>query len=329
MRRPNRRDADATGRSLIAATGGTRAARTAGSNDARTVTPTPTLTDTTTVRGSSTVVVSGRPSPSARMRSSSPAPEHDAGHESERRRERPHHQRLEHDRPHDLPAARAHRAQQPELTRALRDEDGEGVEDDERADDHADRGEAEQRVGEEAEELPHGAAGADRRLRGGEHLEPGTERAGQALLQHDDRLPGRGLHVHRVDRPAGVERGLRGRKVERRRGDRAEIGPITHPEQPHDAELLGRALEQHAHRVADPVALLLRGARVHEDLTRTARRAAVGAHEPQRTPARPGEPQGGWPPAADGLAVTAHELGVALHEGNRPGDAGDGGDGGR
>ena len=79
--------------------------------------------------------------------------EADARQQPEQRRDRRHQERLEHHRPHDLPAGRAHRPQQPELAGALGHQDRERVEDDEGADDHADRGEPEQRVGEEPEEL--------------------------------------------------------------------------------------------------------------------------------------------------------------------------------
>ena len=99
--------------------------------------------------------VSGSFEPDRAQELEQPDPEADPDQEPEHRRDRAHHERLEHDGPHHLSARRAHGAQQAQLARALGHEDGEGVEDHERADHHADGGEPEQRVGEEAEELAH------------------------------------------------------------------------------------------------------------------------------------------------------------------------------
>ena len=60
---------------------------------------------------------------------------------------------LDDDRPDDLAPARTHRPQEAELSRALGDEDREGVEDDERRHDDADGGESEEHAREEVEEL--------------------------------------------------------------------------------------------------------------------------------------------------------------------------------
>ena len=79
------------------------------------------------------------------------------------------------------------------------------------------------------------------------------------------------LHVHRVDRIAGVELALRGREVERRDGDRAEVGRVAVAEQADDLVLLGRAAQEDAHAVAHVVAVLLGGARVHRHLARDRR----------------------------------------------------------
>ena len=114
-----------------------------------------------------TVEVAGRSSPSSRSRSRSPTPSTIPDHQPEHRRHRADHERLEHDRPHHLPAGRTHGSQQPELAGALGHQDREGVEDDEGADHHADGREPEQRVGEEAEELAHRLADLERRLRRG------------------------------------------------------------------------------------------------------------------------------------------------------------------
>src|SRR3954471_20803964 len=136
--------------------------------------------------------------------------EPDAGEQSEQRRGHRDEERLQHHRAHHLRARRAHGAQQPELTRALAHQDGEGVEDDERPDHHADGGEPEQRVGEEAEELADRLADRDGRLFGGEDVVPGPELAFEAVLELGHGDAGVALDVYRVDRRVGVEFTLRG-----------------------------------------------------------------------------------------------------------------------
>ncbi len=160
---------------LIAAIGGTRAARTAGSTAAATVTTTPTSSETTTVRRAAPSTCRGGrarargAARAARSRGRCPTtnPIADATIPTTNASSTT-------DRTTCLPVAPIARSK-PELTRALRDEDRERVEDDERADHHADRGEPEQRVREVAEELPHRLADPQRGLVGLEHVEPGPE----------------------------------------------------------------------------------------------------------------------------------------------------------
>ena len=161
----------------MAATGGMRAARTAGIAAATTVTSTPTNerdhdrpaehdgrrrreVEPDLAEQVEQALTEQDPDPEARSTDAT-APTTNASSTTDRT---------------TCPAGRAHRPQQSELPRALRHEDREGVEDDERAHHHADGREAQQRVGEEPEELAHRLADLQRRLRRGEHLVPGTER---------------------------------------------------------------------------------------------------------------------------------------------------------
>ncbi len=294
-----------SGMSAIAATGGTRAARTAGIAAATTVTRTPTTSDTTIVRPSTTVVVAGRSRPSSRSRSSRPWPSRIPIPSPITDATDAHDERLEHDGPHHLTAGRAHGAQETELAGALRDEDREGVEDDEGTHHHADGREAEQRVGEEPEELAHRLAHLERRLRSRLHLVGRPERVLDPMLQLLGGDVDVALHVDRVDRCPGVELLLRRLEVERRRRDRPDVLRGTEAEDPDDLVLLRRAAQQDPHAVADAVAVLARGLRVHRHLPRTARGVTTGELQGA---VDPGDPERGGTATADGVAVPVDEL---------------------
>ena len=228
------------GTSAMAATGGTRAARSAGITAATTVIPTPTTNEITTVRVSSTVDVSGSSRPISRSSWSSPTPSAMPASSPSERRHRADEEGLDHHRPDHLTTGRAHRPQQPELAGPLRHEDGEGVEDDERTDHDPDGGEAEERIGEEPEELSHGLRDLDGRLGGGQDVVGRPERGLDPLLQDAGGHVRLALHVDRVDRGAGVELTLRGRQVEGRERHRAEVGPVAESEEADDLEPLRR-----------------------------------------------------------------------------------------
>ena len=125
--------------SWMAAIGGVRAARTAGKIAEPTVTNSPTAIAATTVRPRSTVPVSGTSKPKLSTASSrrpamptpTASPTTDASTPTTRR--------FDDDRRQHLASARAQRADEPELPRALGNQDRERVDDDERADDEPDR----------------------------------------------------------------------------------------------------------------------------------------------------------------------------------------------
>ena len=249
--------------------------------------------------------------------------ERDTRDQTEERRHRADRERLEHHRPHDLATGRAHGAQQPELAGALSHEDGEGVEDDEGTDDDTDRGEPEERIGEEAEELPHRLADLQCGLVGGEHLVGRAERPGEAGLEYRVGNTGIALDVHRVDRRAGVELPLGGGEVERGKGHGAEVGRVTEAEQTDDPVLLRRAAEQDPHPVPHCEPVLARGAGVHRHLAGAGGWPASG--QSQGTPVHPRDPERRGTTTADRVARSVDELGERrAHEPLGPPDAGDG-----
>ena len=97
-----------------------------------------------TVRGAITVPVDGSSIPNDGQQRAQRRREQQAAEDARRPRRRSRYQRLDDDRVEHLAARRAERAQQRELARALRDGDGERVEDQEAADEHGDAGEDEQ-----------------------------------------------------------------------------------------------------------------------------------------------------------------------------------------
>ena len=116
------------------ATGATRAARRAGRiDDSDRDDRARRRTQTTIVRGSSWSDVLGRSIPNAESSPFSPSGDRDPGDEAERRRDEADQERLDHHRRQHLPSARTDRPQQRQLPRALRHDDRERVEDDERA----------------------------------------------------------------------------------------------------------------------------------------------------------------------------------------------------
>ena len=239
-------------------------------------------------------------------------PEQDPHPEPDRRGHRADHERLEHHRPHHLTTGGTHGSQQTELAGALGHQDREGVEDDEGADHHPDGREAEQRVGEEAEELPHRLADVDRRLRGGLHLVLRAEHGLDACLQLGGADVGVALHVHRVDGAGGTELTLRGRQVERGHRHRTQVGGVAVREEPDDLVLLGRAAQQHADVVAHVEPVLPGGAGIHRHLIGAVGGVPVG--HPERA-LHPRDAERGRTAAADRVAVAIDELREGrLHE---------------
>ena len=107
---------------------------------------------------------------------------------------------LENDRAHHLRSAGAQRAEQAELTRALRDEDREGVEDDERADDEPHGREADQRQAEVANALTDGLGALLGQLRRRDDLVARAERRLEIACDGPRRGAGIGRDVDGVER---------------------------------------------------------------------------------------------------------------------------------
>ena len=149
--------------SRIAATGSIRVARRAGTKPETTVATIPTTRPTMIVRGSSTVLGGAEVDPERRQqRRAGRARAARPQAMPEQRRQHADHERLGEHRAQHLAARGAERAQQRELLRALGDRDGEGVEDQEAADEQRDGGEHEQRRADEAERVREVAAPASR-----------------------------------------------------------------------------------------------------------------------------------------------------------------------
>ena len=127
--------------------------------------------------------------------------------------------------------------------------------------------------------------------------------------------PGSAATSTAFDRAGRREHPLRGREIERGERQAAELAGVAEAEQPDDLEVLGRALEQHLHAVADLEPVLPRGAGVHRHLAVGTRRPARPVvDELERAPPverHPGHPQRREDAVLDRLAVRLDELGVA------------------
>ena len=138
--------------SARAAIGETPAARRAGRYAATKVTPTPTTYADTGVAQPTTISAVVQVHAERAHQPDQPDREPDAGGQPERGADQAEQQRLGEHRPADLPPVGAERAQQAELPGALGDQHGEGVDDQEDADQHRDTGEAEHHVLDDVEE---------------------------------------------------------------------------------------------------------------------------------------------------------------------------------
>ena len=154
-----------------AASGGTRVARIAGMTAAISVTTRPMAKAMTTVDGLTTSDVVGRSAPDASSSGGDALGQQHAGPEAEERpRSRPTRTASSITEPSTWRAARADGSQERQLAGALRDEDREGVGDDEDADEQGDAAEDRQRLLEEGEALLHVGGDLGGGLLAGEHL---------------------------------------------------------------------------------------------------------------------------------------------------------------
>ena len=238
--------------SRTAAIGGTRVARSAGKKLAISVTTIPSASETTIVRVSSRMPLFGQREPDRVEQREQALREAEPEEQPDDRCEDAHHERLEHDRHPHLTSRRAERPQRRELTRALRDRDRQRVDDHERADEERDQSEGEQEVAEERDELVRGLRVLARLGVAGPHL--GVRR--QDLADLLDELRGRDSRLRGgadlVELPLLAEEPLGRREVEageRRAADRADRPEL---DEAGDPELLERALDLHADRLARP-----------------------------------------------------------------------------
>ncbi len=283
----------ASGRSVIAAIGGMRAARIAGQSAAPTVTNRPTAMAYNAVRGSTTTSPLGMRNPSestSDMRSRA----------TKTPSTRP---------PSDAIApttaassttaaitcrrAAAHGPQEPELARALRDEDRERVEDDEATDDESQRCESEEQTGEEVDELADVLVVRTRHDRGVGDVEVGTERRAEGTAQGVGFDAGGAPHVDRIEEAGRGGDPLRGRQIERGEREGSGVGAVADDEQSDDLVRLAWPGRQHVDRVADAESADAGGVAVDRDLGGTssapdcaAQRRRRGATVPTTGPRR-------------------------------------------
>ena len=138
------RDGGSTEPSRTAAIGGTRVARRAGRMLANSVTSVPTRSETTTVRVGEDRRAVRQVDPDRDEQPVQQLRQPEAEEEADDGAEQADHERLDHDRPQDLAARGAERAQRRELAHPLSDRDRERVRDHEGADEERDAGEREQ-----------------------------------------------------------------------------------------------------------------------------------------------------------------------------------------
>ena len=229
---------------------------------------------TTTVRVAKTVPTCGRSIPNETKSAFSSFASAEAEEEPDDRRDHADHERLEHDRPVDLPSRRAERAQRRELAHALRDRDAERVRDHEDADEERDEAEREQEVLEESSgsrSCPWPAcfasccAGAHLRGRRQQRLDLRDE-----LLGRDVRLATRS-RSSRASRPCGRCRCAVGRsKI-------ASVAPPSELRPPKLARVPTMRNCSTGPRVSTPIVsptskcFVVRGLRVDRDLVGAAR----------------------------------------------------------
>ncbi len=153
----------------------------------------------------------------------------------------------------------------------------------------------------------------------------GVERALEHALLGRGGGPGRDADVDRVVDPGRVEHALGRVRIEGREAHRAEVRLGPELEEADELELLGLALEQDLHPVADLEPVAPRGPDVHCDLAVVHRSLPLGdPRRPDLVTATPRDPEGRRAGRLDRrLAVLADELRVALQEPVRGGDARD------
>ena len=210
--------------------GATRAACRAGTTAATTVTTSPTTSATTSVRGLSCSDVDGRSIPAAPSSARSPAGDADPDDHTDHGCEQTDDRGLGDHRHHHLTSRRAERPQQRKLARALRHDDRERVEDDERADEQRDRREHQEHDPEEPEPLLQRLRLLVRDGRAGDDLDLGAHDLLDLLLHgRDRRALGRRAPKRSRPRPPCRARAvpLRGRRrpASRRRGCRSRRSP--------------------------------------------------------------------------------------------------------
>ena len=252
------------------------------------------------------------------QRHQQPRHEH-ADHEPGGGRGRAHDRGFEHDRGDDLLTRHAHRSQETELTRALRHQDGERVEDDEPADHEPERREPEQEAGEQIDELTDVLVVRARDEGGIGDLEVGTERRAERPAQRGGVDAGGAPHVDRVEEPGRGGDPLGGGEVERGERQRTGVGAVADGEEPDQLVRRARPGGEHVDLVAHVEAGGAGGVDVHRDLAGAGGRSAaspavVDESQRARGPASDEGDTDGRAALVDRVAVAIEELRVSLYE---------------
>ena len=244
-----------------------RAARTAGITADSTVTSTPTLSAAITVRSLEDERALRNVEADLAHDGEQQRGQPDAGGEAEQRRDDPDDRGLgDHGDDHLAPAG-AHRAQQAELARPLRDEDREGVEDDERADHEPDRGEAEEQLREEPEEVVNWLLRSAANSLASVTSNDGPSRCWILVASALWSTPGAAITFTASMRPGASN--TRCAVARSKAANVTASGWLRFPKRkrPDDPKALLRAVEEHVDGVADLEPVLAGGADVHRHLT--------------------------------------------------------------
>ncbi len=244
--------------------------------------------------------------------------EREAEEQPDDRRYRAHHERLDDDGEAHLPPRCAERPERRELTRALRDRDREGVEDDEGADEERDHAKREQEVAQKRDEL----IGVLRVLGGLLGAGSNLRTVGQDRVDLRDELPLGDTRLTRnpdlVELADLPEELLRCDEIESGQGRAADRVDRAKLDEAGDLELLDRPFCLDTDRVANREILLRRGGDVDHDLAVRGPPAVLEGEGVELGLGRiNAEPQVRRTAENDRLAVLADQLGLAGDAANR------------
>lgn len=194
--------------------------------------------------------------------------------------------RFQQQRVGNLPVAGANGTQQPVLTGPLGNQHGEGVDDQEAADQERDTCEAQQGIREEAEQRVEVGGVLSALLGCREHRVAGAEVARDLLLEAVNVAGSVGMDLDRGE-PRGAQQGpLSGGGLQQGEGgtgaDRGEAGDAR------NGEVVGARLGDHAQPITDPHPGVVGGVGVQQDLAAAGRGTPGGQGEPASGRGGPG-----------------------------------------